>query len=50
MRHTCALKIARQALILATSIRLNCLNLSVQEALNMSLESIEDLLNVRLMF
>jgi hypothetical protein len=50
VRHTRALKIARQALILATSIRLNCFNLSVQEALDMSLKSIKDPLNVRLMF
>jgi hypothetical protein len=50
VRHTRALKIARKFPILATAIRLNKSNLSVQEALNMDLKGIENLFDIRLMF
>jgi hypothetical protein len=50
MNYASTLKITVEAVILPTPIRLNRLDLGVQKTLNMSLERIENLLNVRLMF
>jgi hypothetical protein len=50
MNYACALKITMKVMILPTPIGLNCLDLGVQEALNMRLECIEDLFNIRLVF
>ena len=50
-RHTMGyartLKIAMQLMVLTAPIRLDGFNLSVQKTLNMSLKSIENLLNIR---
>lgn len=50
MRDASALKVPMEFVILTTLIRLNCLNFKTQEAFHMSLKSIEDLLDIRLMF
>ena len=50
MRDSCPLKITVQPMIFTTPVRLNCFDFSVQKAFDMSLEGIENLLNIRLMF
>ena len=45
-----ALKVSMEFVIFTTPIGLNCLNLSTRKALNISLESIEHILNIRLVF
>ena len=50
VRDPHALEVAMKFVIFTTPIRLNCLDFSVQKALDMSLEIIKDLLNVRFVF
>ena len=50
VRDPHALEVAMKFMIFTTPIRLNCLDFSVQKTLDMSLEIIEDLLNVRFVF
>ena len=53
-RHTVrdarALKIAMELVVFTTPVGLNSLDFAIQEAFDMSLKVIEDLLNIRLMF
>ena len=48
MRDPSALKITVQSVVLATPVRLNGYDFSVEKMLNMSLKGIKHLLNVRL--
>jgi hypothetical protein len=50
VRDAGALKIAVKLMIFPTPIRPNNLNFGVEKAFNMSLKSIENLLDIRLMF
>jgi hypothetical protein len=50
MRNTSALKVAMQLMILTTPIRLDSLDLGIQETLDMSLEGVKHLFNIRLVF
>jgi hypothetical protein len=50
VRDPHALKILVKAMVLTTPIRLNRFNFGIQKTLNMSLESIKNLLNIRLVF
>jgi hypothetical protein len=50
MRDANTLKIAIKAVILNTPIRLDNFDFSIEETFNMSLKSIENLLDIRLMF
>jgi hypothetical protein len=50
MLDACMLKIAMQPMILTTPIGLKSFDFCVQKSFNMSLESIKDLLDIRLMF
>ena len=45
-----ALKIAMELVVFTTLVGLNSLDFAIQEAFDMSLKVIEDLLNIRLMF
>ena len=53
-RHTVrdarALKIAMELVVFTTLVELNSLDFAIQEAFDMSLKVIKDLLNIRLMF
>ena len=50
MRDARALKIAIELVVFTTPVGLNNLDFAIQEAFDMSLKVIEDLLNIRLMF
>jgi hypothetical protein len=50
LRNTSALKVAMQLMILTTPIRLDSLDLGIQETLDMSLEGVKHLFNIRLVF
>jgi hypothetical protein len=50
MRDANTLKIAMKAVILTTPVRLDSFDFSIEETFNMSLKSIENLLDIRLMF
>jgi hypothetical protein len=50
MRDTSALKIVMQLVILTTPIRLDSLDLGIQETLDMGLEGVKHLFNIRLVF
>jgi hypothetical protein len=50
VRDPRALKILVKAMVLTSPIRLYSFNFGIQKTLNMSLESIKNLLNIRLVF
>jgi hypothetical protein len=50
MENTSVLKIAMQLVKLTTPIRLDSLDLAIQETLDMGLEGVEHLFNIRLVF
>jgi hypothetical protein len=50
VRDTRVLKVPMELMVFTTPIGLNCLDFIIQKAFDMSLEVIEDLFNVRLMF